>query len=376
MAVVKKKRVVSIVVGLVIMAGAVYSVLFLDWKKEPPPEEEVIRPLKTVVVQAATSERQYKYLGVVEAAEEADLSFDVAGTLITLDVKKGDRVRQGQLVASLDARDFENALAAAKAEAEKARIDLERLRPAAETGAVQMQQLTAAEALAATTAAQVKIQEKALADTRLTASFDGVIGDVLAENFESVPAKQPIVILQATDDVDVTVDVPEARMADVDPKRARARESTSTFTMSLDYFPDRTFVVTLKELKTLADRLTLSYKVTFTMPRPEDVTLLPGMPATVTETRPVDAGTAEGFLLPVDAVPVDTAGQYFVWGLTEGVGGVFAVQRRAVAVGEMSGEKVVVTEGVSAGDRLAASGVHVLKEGQRVRPLENGGETE
>ncbi|UCD52406.1 MAG: efflux RND transporter periplasmic adaptor subunit [Phycisphaerales bacterium] len=372
----RRKKIVSSVAGLLVVGGAVYSVLFLDWRRQPPPEEELVRPLKTVVVTGAGSERQYKYLGIVEAANEAALSFDVSGTLISLDVQKGDRVEKGQLLASLDARDFENAVAAAKADAEKARIDLERLRPAAETGAVQMQQLTAAEALAATTAARLKIQEKALADTQLKASFDGVIADVLVENFESITAKQSIMVLQATDYVDVTVDVPESRVAEVDPKRARDREWTSTFTMSLDYFPDRTFAVTPKEFKTQADRLTLSYKVTFTMPRPEDVTLLPGMPATVTETKPVEAGAADGFLLPADAVPVDTMGRYFVWSLTGGEGGVFAVQRRQVEVGEMLGDSIVVRKGVFKGDRIAAAGVHVLKEGQRVRLLENGGATQ
>ena len=369
----KRKKIVSGLVGLVIVAAGICSVVFLDWKKKPQEEAELIRPLKTVMVKGGMSERTYQYLGVVEAADEAALSFDVAGALISLDVKKGDRVQEGQLLAGLDPRDFENALAAAQAEAEQARINLERLRPAAATGAVQAQQLTAAEAAAATTTARVRIEEKALADTKLLASFEGVIADVLVENYENVTAKQAVVILQATDYVDVTVDVPESRVAQVDPEMARERKSSSTFTMSLDYFPDRTFSVELKEFKTQADHLTLSYKVTFTMPRPEDVTLLPGMPATITETKPIDPSVAGGFLLPADAVPVDTAGTYFVWSLAGEQGGVFTIERTDVEVGEMTGDEIVVRSGVSEGDRIAAAGVHILKEGQKVRLLGNRG---
>jgi RND family efflux transporter MFP subunit len=369
----KSKKAISGLVGLVIVAAGICSVLFLDWGKEPQEEAELVRPLKTVMVKGGMSERTYQYLGVVEAAGEAALSFDVSGALISLDVKKGDRVEAGQLLASLDPRDFENTLAVARAEAEQARIDLERLRPAAATGAVQAQQLTAAEAAATTTTARVRIEEKALADTKLLASFEGVIADVLVENYENVTAKEAVVILQATDYVDVTVDVPESRAAQVDPKRARDRKIGSTFKMSLDYFPDRTFNVELKEFKTQADRLTLSYKVTFTMPRPEDVTLLPGMPATITETKPIDAGAADAFLLPADAVPVDTAGTYFVWSLAGEQDGVFTIERTDVEVGEMTGDEIVVKNGVSEGDRIAAAGVHILKEGQKVRLLGNGG---
>ena len=158
----------------------------------------------------------------------------------------------------------------------------------------------------------------------------------------------------------------------MDPKKIRKRKGEVKFVMSMDYFPDRTFVVTPKEFKTKADELTSSYKVTFTMPRP-DVTILPGMPATVTETIKVDTGKAKGFLLPADAVPVDTHGKYFVWILTGEQSGVFTVQRRDVEVGEMTGDRITVTTGVSAGDRIAAAGVHILKQGQKVSLLDNGG---
>jgi RND family efflux transporter MFP subunit len=365
------KRITKIV-GLVVLVAAICSVFFVDWGKEPALTIELIRPLKTLVVEAGKMEKTYQYLGVVEAADEAALSFDVSGALTSLVVKKGEQVKKGQVIASLDARDFADALAVAQADADKARITLERLRPAAASGAVSKQQLTDAEAAAASTAAQLSIQQKNLDSTKLTASFDGVIADVLVDNFENVTAKQTIAIIQAMDNVDVTVDVPEARVADIDPKR-RGGKLGSTFVMALDYFPGQTFAVTTKEFGTQADRLTLSYKVTFTLPRPEGVTLLPGMPATVTETKPLTVDESEGFWLPVSAVPVDTAGQYFVWKLTTLQPDVFAVRRQDVEVGPMVEDNIIVTGGVATGDRIATAGVHILKDGQKVRLFEGDG---
>lgn len=371
-----QKKMLGSVVGLAVMAAAIYSVVFMDWDKTPPEEEELIRPLKTVVVQGGQVEQTYKYLGVVEAADEVALSFDVSGALMSLQVKKGDRVEKDQILASLDPRDFENDLASAQADADKARVTLERLRPAAGTGAITKQQLTDAEAAAASTGARLSIQQKALADTKLTASFDGVVADLFVDNYENITAKQVILVLQATDYVDVTVDVPESRIAEVDPARTEIGETASTFAMTLDYFPNRSFTVLPKEYSTQADELTLSYKVTFTMPRSDDVTLLPGMPATITETKPIEIKGGQGFLLPADAVPVDTAGQYFVWNLKEEQKDIFTVQRKDVDIGEMVDDRIVVIKGVSEGERIAAAGVHILKEGQRVRLLNEGGATQ
>jgi multidrug efflux system membrane fusion protein len=236
--------------------------------------------------------------------------------------------------------------------------------------------LTDAEAAAASTAARLSIQQKALADTKLTASFDGVVADLFVDNYENITAKQAILVLQATDYVDVTVDVPESRIAEVDPARTEIGETASTFAMTLDYFPNRSFTVLPKEYSTQADELTLSYKVTFTMPRSDDVTLLPGMPATITETKPIEIKGGQGFLLPADAVPVDTAGQYFVWNLKEEQKDIFTVQRKEVDIGEMLDDRIVVIKGVSEGERIAAAGVHILKEGQRVRLLNEGGATQ
>ena len=71
------------------------------------------------------------------------------------------------------------------------------------------------------------------------------------------------------------------------------------------------------------------------------------MPATITEFKPVESEGVEGFLLPVDAVPVDTSGQYFVWGLTGEQGDTYKVQRREVEVGQMTGDSILVTRGLA-----------------------------
>jgi multidrug efflux pump subunit AcrA (membrane-fusion protein) len=118
----------------------------------------------------------------------------------------------------------------------------------------------------------------------------------------------------------------------------------------------------------------MTYKATFTMPRPETITLLPGMPATMTEHAPVITQQQGGDLLPLDAVPVGTDGVYFVWKLKEVSDGLYSVHQTPVEVGELLGDSIVVMKGVTAMDRIAAAGVHILTEGQEVRLFDETGD--
>ena len=72
---------------------------------------------------------------------------------------------------------------------------------------------------------------------------------------------------------------------------------------------------------------------------------------------------------PIEVVPVDRVGQYFVWKIEDQPKGNALVHRQDVTVGEMVEKSILVTGGLVAGDRIAAAGVHLLLEGQVVRPL-------
>ena len=74
--------------------------------------------------------------------------------------------------------------------------------------------------------------------------------------------------------------------------------------------------------------------------------------------------------MPLDAVPVDAVGHYYVWRVVPVEGDVYRVERRPVQVGPMTMDRVLVTEGLEKGDRIALAGVHILREGTQVRLLE------
>lgn len=65
-------------------------------------------------------------LGVIGARVQSDVGFKVAGVLTELDADEGDRIRAGQVLAKLDARDVNAQIAVAKANVVQAQAGIEK----------------------------------------------------------------------------------------------------------------------------------------------------------------------------------------------------------------------------------------------------------
>ena len=355
--------------GAVLLVAGIVAVVMI--RREAPVAEEIaaVRPLKTMVLGEETTSLTSEYPAKVAAGEQVELAFEYGGTLTELPVKEGDRVRKGQLLAKLDPRDAKNQLDAAKAELKRAEAQRDRMRIAAEAKAVSLQELSDAEAAYDIAAAQRNIKEKALDDTELKASFDGIIARVLADNFQTVQIKQPILRLQNLAGIEIQASLPESRVARLKPQEGRRN---LRFAAIFDFLPDRPFDLEFKEFTVEAEALTQTFTAKFSMVNPGDATILPGMTCTLrVEAAGGAAETdATGFEVPLDAVPIDEVGQYYVWRVVPAEGEVFQVERRNVQVGTLTLERVIVTEGLEKGDRIALAGVHILREGTQVRLLE------
>ena len=359
------QRLIGFVVGGVLMAGAIVAVVFLRTSPPQQEEPELLRPLKTLTVQDAYAGVVRVYPGKVRASQEVDLSFNVAGQLTELNVKAGDRVKRGDLIARLDPRDFEQDVAAARADLIEKTSKFTKIEQAYEAEAATQKEVIEARALRDKAAATLKISEKAFEDTQLRAPFDGAIARRFVDNFKRVEVKEDIVSLQDVTVVEIEVNIPEARVAmlrDTGVVRAQLK-------VSFDFLPGRMFDVEVEEFDVAADPTTQTYSARVSMPAPEDVSIFPGMTATLHETFQSD-DAATSFLLPLGVVPVDSDGTYFVWKIQDGASGVASVHKTPVQVGELTGSRVAITAGLSEGDRVAAAGVHQLREGQQVQPFD------
>ncbi len=372
-------KLIGAIVGIAVMGGAVYSVFFIDWEIRATPEPPMVRPLKTMVIESPFSSAARKYPGKVRANEEVKLAFQVPGQLIEFPVKKGLDVDKGDLLGRLDPRDYENELATRQATLDAARFEYKRIEGLDKRGMAAEKELMDSKAAFESAVAALKIARKALDDTCLRAPFAGVVADTYVDNFQNIQAKVSVLSLQEIDRVEIVVSVPEERViraprSDDDPadpaERGERANEHYRFAATLEYLPNREFDVRFKEFTSEADPVTQTYAATFAMPVPGGVTILPGMTATIHEyQRETGNSGSAAYAVPLDAVPLDGQGAYFVWSVRDAGDGTATVHRVDVQVGEMVGDDILVSAGLKSGDRIALAGVHLLQEGQRVRPF-------
>ncbi len=359
------KGVPARVIGAILIAGGILAVIALRVDRTPAEEEALVRPLKVIIAGKQVQSLQGQYAGRVIAAQRVEMGFEVPGTLTEKLVKSGDQVVKGQILARLDARDFQNDLVAAKASLKRAEAQRDRMRQAAEKNAVSKQELDNAEASFEIAQAEMRVKQKALEDSVLKATFDGLIADTYVDNYQNVRAKQPVLSLQDVSSLEIEVSVPEQRVA----TSKRGDKARYDYVAIFDYHPDRTFKVTIKEFSTEADPMTQTFTARFALEVSEGDTILPGMTATVLEYTKTGMAKAGVITLPLDVVPTASDGGYFVWRINPSDDGTATIERVTVKVGRLVENSIEILSGLNTGDMVAAAGVTLLTEDQVVRPM-------
>ena len=161
---------------------------------------ERIRAIKPYFVIEPAGGSMRIYSGTVSATDTSALSFAVAGTVATVAVVQGDRVKEGQVLATLDPKPFElnvqaanSELASADAKRTEKKNALDRQLTLYEKGWVAKAALDQAFASFDSAEAELNLarsrlgtSERELAKTHLTAPFDGLIAVRDVEPFEEV----------------------------------------------------------------------------------------------------------------------------------------------------------------------------------------------
>ncbi|QLC26440.1 efflux RND transporter periplasmic adaptor subunit [Parasphingopyxis algicola] len=324
---------------------------------EPPA-----RPVKLIEVSTSDDIRTQNLPAVIEAARSSDLTFEISGTLQQLLVREGDNVRQGQVIARLDPRTYQNDLATARAEFNNAEAEYQRAaRLVAEDAIAQNvyeQRRTAREVARA----QLDTARVRMGDTALRAPFSGVIARTYVERFENIGAQQEIVTLQTQGRAHAVVQVPATLVAN--SGQIQPLESVLT----LDAAPEVSIPVSIYSTSTQADPSTQTFEVRFNFQPPSGVLILPGMTGTIRtrlslETADIDD---EGISVPLAAILSDGDDRY-VWMVDEEN---MTVSRRNVTTRSANGEVLTITNGLSEGDTIVGAGASYLHEGMRIRPYE------
>ncbi|AVI63782.1 efflux RND transporter periplasmic adaptor subunit [Halomonas sp. GFAJ-1] len=341
----------------IVLIAAVLLVGCSNDEAPPEPPVQVIKLLETDQQDFFPSRR---FIGRVEAKSTVNLAFRVGGRIETFPAVQGTTIPRGELIAQLDPTDYALQVRSAEAEVEQARKHLNRQRNLYSHNAVSETVLDAARADAELAETQLENAKQQLAYTTLNAPFDALVTRRLVENHTTVPPNAEVVRIQDISELRVRINVPEALMQHL--------ESGSAFNIEAEIatLPGERIPLVYREHVTEPDVVAQTYQVEFAPADGVSPIALPGTTATVI-IELEEALTTSVVAVPSSALDHTEEGVFRVWVYDPETG---TVSPQQVVVGEVTNDLVIIVAGLAPGVPIAATGVQLLRDGMRVKPLE------
>ena len=348
-----------------------------------PVAVECSRPERGTIV------RSIEMAASLEPYQEAVLYAKVSGYLQSIRVDRGDRVRQGDLLARLEIPEMDDEIRHVEAQLSQAEADVQRARAeirlqevtakrleailAEEPGATTPQEvdlaqekLSVAQAAAAAAAARVEVirAERGRLETMLdygtiTAPFDGIVteryvdpGALVTAGTQSRPA--PILKLVQASSLRLMVDVPDTEVSFVEVgKPARLR---------VDALPDREFQGQVSRFSRALDPRSRTMRTEVLIPNP-DGALAPGMFGRIS----LDLERRENVMTLAPSMVHFQKQKAFVFLAQDGV-----ARRVEVVPGADDGNKIEITAGLSGREAVIAQASEAIADGTPIRIMNEG----
>ncbi|RYZ01672.1 MAG: efflux RND transporter periplasmic adaptor subunit [Comamonadaceae bacterium] len=311
-------------------------------------------------------------LGTVTPVTTVTLRPQVGGVMTDVLFKEGQTVRKGDVLARIDPRPYEQALAQARgtrvrdeAQLQAARVTLERFRTLLGQDSIARQEVDTQAALVKQLEGTV-ISDKASEDsaklnldfTRVTSPVTGRVGlrTVDPGNYVAAGATTGIAVITQMTPIDVQFSVPQDRVPEIEARMAQGAKLAVTAL-------DRTRAATLdtgtfSTLDNIVDTTTGTVKAKARFDNAKS-TLFPSQFVNIKlQLRTIDGAV----VVPVTALRTAGTGNY-VYVINEDR----TVSMRNVKRGDASVESVVITEGLKEGERVVTEGGDRLKDGSSVQ---------
>ncbi len=326
-----------------------------------------------------------EYVGQIYGQKDIPIRARVEGFLESIEFKEGSRVKKGQLLYTIDPQSLTAAsnvqrsqVTAAETQLSKARSDLNRIKPLAESNAVSKSDLDAAQAaydaaLANLNAAKSNLKSSNinLSYTKIKSPIDGVIGKTMARVGEFVGKDPNPVILNTvskTDTILVKFSVTEAQYLKIAKRRMErikngeimddetrsdmsvrlklADESIYSYPGKID-FVDRNI-----------DEATGSILVQASFPNPDGL-LRPGMYSKVSIVTDV---IRNAIIIPQRCIS-ELQGQFSVFVVDDSN----RVINTPISLAHKSGDLAAISKGLKSGDKIVIDAIQKVSNGMQIQ---------
>lgn len=312
-------------------------------------------------VRTAEATSVQEFPGRVKAAEEVNMAFKVSGTLTNIRVEEGSRVSQGQLLAEIDPRDYRLQLDAVKAEYLSVKSEAERVM------ALYADSVTTADAYDKARYGLQQITAKydnaknQLADTKIYAPFNGFVQKRLFDPPTVVAAGMPVVTIVSEGQQEIEINIPASTHINLD--------KMAEFYASFDFLPNQKIPL---RMISIAPKANANQLYTVRLAVPQDMAPQPS-PGMNTMVNLVSGNNTEGTTEIPSSALFKKDGKSCVWVYNGKTG---TIMLRTVIVKQLTTDgKAVISQGLSNGEPIVATGVHKLANGQKVKPMADESKT-
>ena len=368
------------------------SLILTGCGDKPVQEEEIIKPIQTLESSFESLQNSLSLSGNILPSETVKLSFKTPGVITQANFSEGEFVNAGQMMASIDTKEYNLQVQASSADYEsskmqieseipakinqaKAQLDLtkvtyERISSLYEAGAAtkaQLDEITAkkiadentyklameAEAIAKSklekAGAGLELSKTKLSDTTISSPIDGIVMKKLAQDGEVIGQGYPVVAIGKVKTVDAEIGVSDADIKDVE-----IGQKVQVYLYGLN----KVFPGVIHEIGATADPLTRTFSVKVEIQNP-DFEIRPGMVAKVK----IPLSSTEGILVPLSSVITKSEGQIvFVYDAKTKT-----VSKKLVQTGKIVKDQIEIISGLSDKANVVIEGQFRLHDNDKVK---------
>jgi len=325
--------------------------MLISCAKEESKQKKAVTATKVTVrqIQPGDQPEQLSFSGTIEADNSVQLGFSVPGTVSAVKVNEGQYVNAGQLLATIDGTEYENALLIASAGLEQAEDMFTRLNGLYQKGSLPAKDFIEIKTKLAQAKANKNLSAKRVNDTKLYAPMSGIVTAKSIEKGAMAAPGVPAFTIIKINQVYAKISVPESEIGKIQ-KGQNARVFISTLNQEL------TGKITI--INPQADPVSKSYSVKVQLQNGNGK-ILPGM---ITQTKIITGQSIDAITVPATAVIRDADDITYVFVASDQNK---AIRKRVTASGVM-GNDIVISEGLKQGDNVVIGGQTHLKDGSSI----------
>ena len=329
------------------------NALKADIEKEEPPKEKSRRLVTTTTAERTDFDHYVSIQGSVQSDEYVYASSEMGGRILKMNLKEGQSVRKGQLVATIDMEVVDKQIAEIEKSLELAVDIYERQKRLWDQNIGSEMQFLQAKNNKERLEKSLETIKFQTTKANVYAPISGVVEMVNLKSGEMAAPGLPIVQLLNTNKVKVVASVPENYLASI-----RKGEEVTIKLPALN--EEKTARVS--RIGSTVNPSNRTFEVEVNLSNPKGIY----KPNLLAEMLINDKSESDVVVVPVELVQQDVSGKSYVVLAKEGAEGL-AAEKVFVQTGDSYNNQIVVTEGLKGGETLVAEGARGLAQGELLK---------